>query len=189
MRGAHTTYHTGHTALRDAVRKCGEEALGKDSVEVERPGMIAGSQQRPGDMVLHLNGNKVAVDVTIPRIQTASNYITQANNPGKPVMDAELDKRNKYAGANYRSTTRFVPFVVDEFGHIGDAGWALLDQLAAYKAAQRNGKESEAFIRTTFLQKWQHRITHAIRASIHESVQKRPLMKTGHPHLRAYGYG
>ena len=106
-------------------------------------------------------------------------------------MDAERAKRNKYAGAQYTSTTRFVPFAVDEFGHIGDAGWALLDQLAAHKAAKRNGRESEAFIRATHLQKWQHRITQAIRASINRSVQKRlvasrrPLMETGHRHLTA----
>ena len=76
QRGAHTTYHTGHTALREAVRQCGEEALGKDCVEMELSGMIEGSQQRPGDVVLHLNGNKVAVGVTIPRIQTQSNWST-----------------------------------------------------------------------------------------------------------------
>jgi hypothetical protein len=191
QRGAHTTYHTAHTELRDAVRKCGEEALGKDHVEIEQPGMVEGSQQRPGDVVLLFNGNKVAVDVTIPHIQTMSNMYIQANHPGKPVMDAERAKRNKYAGAQFRSTTRFVPFVVDEFGHIGDAGWALLDQLAAHKAAQGNGRESEAFIRATYLQKWQHRITQAIRASINRSVQKRlvasrrHLMKTGHRHLTA----
>ena len=104
-------------------------------------------------------------------------------------MDAEQAKRDKYAGARWTGITRFVPFVVDEFGHIGDAGWALLDQLAAHKAAQRNGKEAEAFIRTTLLQKWQHRITHAIRAAIHQSVQKRlvasrrHLMEAGHRQL------
>ena len=88
-------------------------------------------------------------------------------------MGAEQEKRAKYAAAQFRSITRFVPFALDDFGHIGDAGWALLDQLAAHAAARKSGKESEAYIRSTFLQKWQHRITHAMRAVIHQSMQQR----------------
>ena len=180
LRGALTTYHTGHTALRTAVRLCAEDALGKDCVREEVPGLIRGSQERPGDVVLYPPGLSVAVDTTITHIQTATNMKLQADNPGKPVLDDERGKYNKYANAEFTSTTRFVPFAVDDFGHIGDSGWALLEQLAAYAAARRSGKESEAYVRTTLLQKWQHRIAHAVRTVVHRSVQDRLIASRRH---------
>ena len=57
-------------------------------------------------------------------------------------MEAEKEKRRKYAETQFRhSSTRFVPFAVDDFGHIGDAGWALLEQLATYGAAKNRCKD------------------------------------------------
>ena len=45
-------------------------------------------------------------------------------------MKEEEAKRKKYAVIQFKDAcTRFMPFAVDDFGHIGDAGWALLEQL------------------------------------------------------------
>ena len=82
---------------------------------------------RPGDVTLYLSTHTVAVDVTIVYSQTPTHYKKQATKPGWPVMKEEEAKRKKYAAIQFKDAcTRFMPFAVDDFGHIGDAGWALL---------------------------------------------------------------
>ena len=52
-------------------------------------------------------------------------------------MDEEKAKRRKYKDIEFKdASTLFVPFAVDDFGHIGDAGWAFLEQLTAHGAAK-----------------------------------------------------
>ena len=78
-----------------------------------------------------------------------------------------------------------MPFAVDDFGHIGDAGWALLDQLAAYGAAKNKGKDfttgrTEQEVRSYYLCRWQQRIAHAVRMSSDRSMQRRLTLSRRH---------
>ena len=82
--------------------------------------------------------HQVALDITITHIQCESYANTQAHRPGHPVEQAAAAKR-KYPPRLFDSTTLFMPFAIDDFGHIGDAGWVVLEQLAAYAAANTAG--------------------------------------------------
>ena len=101
-------------------------------------------------------------------------------------MKEEEAKRKKYANIQFTDAcTRFMPFAVDDFGHIGDAGWALLDQLAAYGAAKNKGKDfttgrTEQEVRSYYLCRWQQRIAHAVRSSIDRSMQRRLTISRRH---------
>ena len=92
QRGPFPTYHDVHKRLIKALRRCAEEALGKDCVQEETAGLVVGTQERPGDSVLFLDGTCVAVDGTVARIQTPTDNAAQAAKPGAPVMDAEQEK-------------------------------------------------------------------------------------------------
>ena len=184
--GSLPVFNTNHTMLRSALRACAVEVLGDDFVEEELSGGVAGSQMRPGDVTLYVSTHTVAVDVTIVYMQTPSNCHTQAENPGTPVMREEAAKRRKYAEVEFTDAcTKFVPFAVDDFGHIGDSGWALLEQLAAHGAAKTRGKDftkgrTEAEIRSHYLTTWQQRIAHAVRSSVDRSMQRRLALSRRH---------
>ena len=178
-RGRLPVYDTNHSGLRAAVRACAEEVLGSDFVEEELPGEVENSQKRPGDVTLFLHTHKVAVDVTITYLQSHSSCDKQAKQPGRPVMDEEKAKRRKYKDIEFKdASTLFVPFAVDDFGHIGDAGWAFLEQLAAHGAAKNGGRNftkglTDAQVRDYYLTRWQQRIAHVVRASVDRSIQRR----------------
>ena len=78
-------------------------------------------------------------------------------------------------------------FAVDNFGHIGDAGWALLEQLAAYGAAKNKGKDftpgrTEQEVRSYYFT-LQQRIAHAghaVRSSVDRSMQRRLTLSRRH---------
>ena len=94
-------------------------------------------------------------------------------------MDEEKAKRRKYKDIEFKdASTLFVPFAVDDFGHIGDAGWAFLEQLAAHGAAKNGGRNftkglTDAQVRDYYLTRWQQRIAHVVRASVDRSIQRR----------------
>ena len=102
------------------------------------------------------------------------------------MMKEEEAKRKKYAAIQFKDAgTRFMPFAVDDFGHIGDAGWALLEQLAAYGAAKNRGKDftkgrTEQEVRSYYLATWQQRIAHAVRSSVDRSMQRRLTLSRRH---------
>ena len=81
------------------------------------------------------------------------------------------------ATVTLRAGVRFVPFAVDDFGHIGDAGMALLEQLAAHAAETRTADfthgRSVADRRAFWLDRWQERIAWAVHAGIDRSLQRR----------------
>ena len=108
-------------------------------MEEEQSDLIQGSTaERPGDVTLicHMSSHVVAIDFTVVHLQTASSCSTAARYPGRPVESEEGRKRSQY-GDRLRAGVRFVPFAVDYFGHIGDAGMTLLHQLAAHAAETR----------------------------------------------------
>ena len=91
-------------------------------------------------------------------------------------MAEEKSKRDQYEG-RLNAGYRFTPFAVDDFGHIGDAGWALLEQMAAHAAETRTHDYRRGFNagarRTHWLHLWQTRIAWAIHAGIDKSMQRR----------------
>ena len=90
--------------------------------------------------------------------------------------EQETSKRTLYCG-RLAADYRFVPFAVDDFGHIGDAGWTFLESLAAHAAETRThdyrrGRRT-ADRRAHWLRIWQQRIAWAIHTGIDRSLQRR----------------
>ena len=123
-----------------------------------------------------LSTHIVAIDVTVVHLQTTSSCATAARYPGRPVETEELRKRSLY-GNRMRTGVRFVPFAVDDYGHTGDAGIALLEQLAAHAAETmgsdfRHGR-SVADRRGFWMERWQERIAWAVHTGIDRSLHRR----------------
>ena len=87
-------------------------------------------------MVLgYCDGNAhLAIDVSCTRLITNSNLASASTSPGEALEAAEEDKRAKYAAqlAAAQGAIHFVPFMVDEFGGIGDHERHALGQLHSY---------------------------------------------------------
>jgi len=133
--GALPTYTSSSDAVCQAVRQCAEEVLGSANVLTELKGQVQdGSNKRPGDVTLYFHTHTLAIDITITHVQCSTYADTQAHRPGQPVEEAAVAKRKKYKD-KLKGGIRFMPFAIDDFGHIGDAGWAVLGQLAAHAAA------------------------------------------------------
>ena len=113
-------------------------------------------------------GRAVIDDYRFELIDLAGGYGTAA---------AEQRKRDQYGARCQAEGLQFVPFAVDEFGHIGDAGQALLQQLAAAKAASGRGDFREgrtvADRRACLLRAWRSRVAWAVHEGMHESMQRR----------------
>jgi len=142
----------------------------------EEDDLIEGTRERPGDITAFLSTHIVAIDVTVVHLQTASSCSTAARYPGRPVETEELRKRTLY-GDRMRAGARLVPFAVDDYGHIGDAGLALLEQLAAHAAETRGSDfrhgRSVADRKGFWMARWQERIAWAVHAGIDRSLQRR----------------
>ena len=74
-----------------------------------------------------------------------------------------------------------------DFGHIGEAGWAVLGQLASYAAANTaDGRRdfrlgmTETQVRDYYLSRWEQRISHAARAETDRSMQRRLALSRRH---------
>ncbi len=141
---------------------------------------MPGSAERPGDVVGMRFADVLrilAVDVTVVHIQSP-NYVRLASRaPGHGTAAAEQRKRDQCGARCQAEGLQFVPFAVDEFGHIGDAGQALLQQLAAAKAASGRGDFREgrtvADRRAYLLRAWRSRVAWAVHEGMHESMQRR----------------
>ena len=139
--------------------------------------MLPGSADRPGDVVGMLFGDAMqmlAVDVTVLHIQTPSSVNAAADTPGKGLAKKEQSKRSKYEARSLQQQIQFVPFAVDDFGHIGDAGQALLRQLALRSAVRgcddftEGGSVPE---RVAYkLKAWRARIAWAVHESMYHSI-------------------
>jgi hypothetical protein len=163
-----------HDMIKHVLRQIAEEA--GFHAEEEVSGLIEGSREVPGDVVIHLGTHRVAVDVVVAHLQTVSNCETAAQHPGQAVMAAESVKRRRYL-SKLEPGLMFVPFALDEFGHIGDAGWALLDQLAAHAAQRRTSDfrhgRGAAERRGYWMERWQERIAWALHDGITDSLHRR----------------
>ena len=87
----------------------------------------------------------------------------------------------------YKGGIRFMPFAIDNFGHIGDVGWAVLGQLAAHATANTAGGRrdfrlgmTETQVRDYYLSRWEQRISHAARAATDRSMLRRLALSRRH---------
>ena len=145
-------------------------------MEWETRDLTPGTQERPADVHINFHTHTVAVDVTVAHAQTPAMMTREASAPGHALREAEGGKRTNYNG-RLRAGCLFVPFAVDDYGHISDAGWALLERLAAHAAEQRSADYRRGYgaaeIREHWLRTWQHRIAWAVRSEIDKSTQRR----------------
>ena len=128
-----------HTALKRVVARILTEAGCTALAEV--PGLFDGSSERPGDVVvLGFNDGPthLAIDVSCIKVITNTYLDIAASAPGNEMEAAEAAKRAKYADHLDAAggSVHFVPFVVNEFGGIGEHGQQLLETLA-HRAAER----------------------------------------------------
>jgi len=128
-----------HTALKGAVQLIMTEA--NLYTELEVANIFPGSRQRPADVLITSTtqpwalaftgtSHSLCIDVTVVRLATNVNVHTAAKHPGKVLEDTEEDKRRKYRVPCDAHSVQFCPFVVDDYGHIGQHAEALLIQLA-----------------------------------------------------------
>ena len=168
------TYHGPSRAVELVLRDCCEEA--GFYAETQTEDLIEGTEERPADVMVYLGTQAVAVDVVITHLNTASSQTSAARHPGQPVEAAAGVKRTRYADRLVAGLS-FVPFSVDDFGHLGDAAVAFLDQLAVHAAARRTEDyrqgRSVAARRTYWLARWQERLAWAVHAGIDDSLQRR----------------
>ena len=171
-RGAGDLYATRmtHEALKQAVGRALTEANCAALEEV--PGLFAEGQERPGDVVVlgYCDGNAhLAIDVSCTRLITNSNLASASTSPGEALEAAEEDKRAKYAAqlAAAQGAIHFVPFIVDEFGGIGDHGQMLFETLA-HRAVRANANtaggvgRSEGAQRAEHLRRWRSYVAVAV---------------------------
>ena len=77
----------------------------------------------------------------------------------------------------------FIPFAVDDFGHLGDSAQNFLEQLAARTTASRTGDfregADEAELGAYWLRTWHARIAWAVHRGIELSLERRMQCSTG----------
>jgi hypothetical protein len=168
------TYHFTHACLRDTVASALREAGIYTQTEVA--GMMEG-QTRPGDVVGWTATQTLVLDVTVTHLLTPSNVNDGERAPGRSTSADEKHKRDKYEGECRARGYEFVPFAVDDFGHLGDSAQSFLEQLAARAAVSRTGDfregSDEAARRAYWLRTWHARIAWAVHRGIELSLERR----------------
>ena len=175
-------------ALRAAVVAIFKESGVFAHIGVETEGLLGeGSGERPGDVVGLLFSDTtqtLAVDVTVLHIHASSYVRSASQHPGKDLAAQEGNKRALYADNCKAHGIQFAPFAVDEFGHIGDAGQALLQQLALRSAVRRSTDFTEGSSvpeRVAYrLRAWRARIAWAVHEGMYHSVSSRLAVSRGH---------
>jgi hypothetical protein len=128
------TYNFTHDALRYALAAALREAGIYTLTEVA--GMMD-SNTRPGDVVGWTSTQTLVIDVTVTHLLTPTNINDAERAPGCATAADEQRKLDKYAAECRAKNYDLVPFAVDDFGHIGDAGQKFLEQLASRTAISR----------------------------------------------------
>ena len=168
------TYHFTHACLRDALASALRDAGIFCQTEVS--GMMEGAT-RPGDVVGWTSTQTLVLDVTVTHLLTPSNVNDAERAPGRATSADEKVKRDKYEIECRSRNYDFVPFAIDEFGHMGDAAQRFLEQLAARAAVSRTGDfregSDEDARRTYWLRKWRTRIAWAVHRGIELSLERR----------------
>jgi hypothetical protein len=136
---------TAHAALKRAMGRILQDAGCRPVYET--PGLLgSATAERPGDVVVldYVESNRhLVVDVSCTRIMSASYINGEIRAPGCTVESAEEAKRRLYGERCKARGVTFVPFVTDEYGHLGAHGQAFLIGLAR-RTAQRRAANSLA---------------------------------------------
>ena len=132
---------------------------------------------RPGDCVGWTSTQTLVLDVTVTHLLTPSNVNDGERAPGRAISADEKLKRDKYEAECRARVYDFVPFAVDDFGHLGDSAQSFLEQLAARAAVSRLGDfregSDEAGRRAYWLRTWRARISWAVHRGIELSLERR----------------
>ena len=128
-------------------------------------------------------------EVTVTHLLTPSNVNDAARAPGLAISADEKIKRDKYEVECREKNYTFVPFAVDDFGHLGDSAQNFLEQLAARTAVSRTGDfregSDDAGRRAFWLRTWRARIAWAVHRGIELSLERRMQCSAD----AAVGYG
>ena len=119
------SYHFTHACLRDALASALRDAGIYTQTEVA--GMMEGNT-RPGDCVGWTSTQTLVLDVTVTHLLTPSNVNDGERAPGRAISADEKLKRDKYEAECRARVYDFVPFAVDDFGHLGDSAQSFLEQ-------------------------------------------------------------
>ena len=113
------SYHSTHACLRDALASALRDA--GMVVQTGMAGMMEG-QTRPGDVAgWRTSMQTLMLDVTITQLLTPANVNDAARAPGRATSADEKIKRDKYEVECRARNNAFVPFAVDDCGHMGDS--------------------------------------------------------------------
>ena len=118
--------------LRDILRECGAATF------VEMPGVIRDSHDRPGDIVaisVGGVGRHWVIDVSVVSVMTDDRLRRGSVGlvPGAAARGVEQDKRRKYQTRVEREGHRFIPFIMEECGRLGQEATSLLEELVTLR--------------------------------------------------------
>jgi hypothetical protein len=127
----------------DAVARCILQMAQDAGIvgELEAPGLITGSAQRPADILLQNlggNGRNMAVDVKI------TNPVALDLLPEAALAGGEARKRRLYGPALRAAGVDFTPFVCSALGGIGEAGEELIASVAYEYAVRKRISQAKA---------------------------------------------
>jgi hypothetical protein len=123
-----------HDVLVNVLAKMCSEAGLTVTTEVL---VIEGKQMRM-DLVIHLPGGRVWIDVSVVNPLVAA-YI----RTGDPKREREKEKKGKWGAEAKRRGITFVPFIVDTFGGIGPSAKSWLQEIAG-EARKRSRVELDS---------------------------------------------
>jgi len=124
-----------HDAIRDLLYNICVNELGIN-VGLEWPGIIDGSKERPGDILLrgfsNSGGKDLAVDVSVISIPLSQQTFSTEMIRDSAAKAKSLKYREKLAALNMD----FTPFIMDTFGGFHSDALKLIDRLASLWASR-----------------------------------------------------
>ena len=155
--------------LRDILRECGAAAF------VEMPGIIRDTHERPGDIVaisVGGVGRHWVIDVSVVSVLT-DDLVRRGSVglvPGAAARRAEQRKQQHYQARVEGAGHRFIPFVMEEGGRLGQEATSLLEELVGLRVDRCRQSEDWGVrvpeLRRRILQGWLVRLSEAC----HEGV-------------------
>jgi hypothetical protein len=166
-----------HSSLKRGMIKVLDDS---GCVAVQEPAHLLGqsSLERPADVAVldyEESNQTLAIDVSCTRLMTNTNLDTASRHPGRVLELAEGVKRNQYEGRTEAHSIQFVPFIMDEYGHIGPSGMAFLSGLALRTATRRRSDkrtmEGVGMLARRLLLQWQGFMTTELHSAVARVVK------------------
>jgi hypothetical protein len=172
-RGTAGILYCFHRAMVGLLERILQEAGG--STVREMPGLLAGTFERPADVaVLALDGDgqHLVVDVAVVEAMTTS-MVDRGRaswEAGFPARSVERGKRDRYQSRVEGAGHRFVPFVIECGGRLGQQAVALLEEMATRRADRYRRRDDygvpQAEVRRRVLSDWLERLSTGIHAEM-----------------------